>query len=620
MSRRPASRRAKWFWIGVAVVTLANALRLRKLIEGFQTVDVAERTVGPPPKPWRWSSVPGATPAPDATDGIAWWAAERGLEALEVVPRDLGTEEALELARRIDPHTYRDNRLAYGGGGMQIIGASSDVWDRMGEEPRDDLSPIAFFHQANETKRYCLSRADIAVSDQVHAVRRDVRKRRAYLNYRFLDLADLSFASIGFGYLVVAIGLVLTPFWAALALVTWSLQPLVVFLGTPIRPADLWQRSLSRWILEPLDLLRTVTGRWRPDPATDPVPDLDAKRAAYEREYAEGHQHFFEPRRHDCPICGSTRLRARVHHIPDTFQGKPGRFDLDECISCGHVFQNPMLSGPGFAYYYRDFYDGMGTERMQFLFGTARNTNVSRARNIGEDAAPKRWLDVGTGFAQFPLVAQEVLPDTVFDGLDFSDNIEVAERRGWINRGYHGELIDLAPGLAGRYDVVSMHHYLEHTHDPRAELAAAHTVLAPGGLISIEQPNPDSRFGDLLGAYWLNWFQPQHINMIRPDNMVAWLEQAGFDVVRVDHGPWEGPSDLGLAAVTLLTQASFDTKEYPWRPVPTPQARRRARMLEIALAPTVVLGLAADQILGLLKLRGCTPNYRVLARATKADA
>ncbi len=602
----------------MVMAILGNALRLRKMVSGLQTADLSEVHERSGPNSWRWSSAPGAVPDAKAAEALASWASAHDLAALEVVPEDLRTEDALDLARRIDPSTYRDDCLAFGGGALQIVGATEEVWERMQTEPRDDLSPIGIYHVATEAKRYCLTKADIAVSDRVHAIPRDVSKRRAYLDDRLLGLADIAFASSAVGYLTLAIGLLTTPFWAGIALAAWSLQPLVVLVRTPVKPPDLWSRSLLRWLLEPVDFVRTVTSRWKPDPLHDPVPDLDALRAAYDLEYAEGHGSFFEERRSDCPICGSKGLRARVHNIPDLFQGKPGHFDLDECTGCGHVFQNPMLSDVGFAYYYRDFYDGIGAEKMQSLFGAARDTNVGRARAIGEGVTPKRWLDVGTGFAQFPLVAKEILRDTSFEALDFSDNIAVAVRRGWIDAGYHGELVELAPSLSGRYDVVSMHHYLEHTRDPRSELAAARIVLAPGGIISIEQPNPDSRFGDLLGAYWLNWVQPQHVNMVRPANMVTWLEEAGFEDVRVDLGPWHQQVDVASAAWTLYNQISFDARDYPWRAVPSRSARRRARVLGLLMMPVVIAAFLLDQVVGLLKPKNRAPSYRVVARVPGA--
>ena len=59
--------------------------------------------------------------------------------------------------------------------------------------------------------------------------------------------------------------------------------------------------------------------------------------------------------------------------------------------------------------------------------------------------------------------------------------------------------------MAGAYDVVSMHHYLEHTREPLDELDAAATALVPGGHLLIELPDPESRFPLVVGRWWIPW-------------------------------------------------------------------------------------------------------------------
>ena len=51
--------------------------------------------------------------------------------------------------------------------------------------------------------------------------------------------------------------------------------------------------------------------------------------------------------------------------------------------------------------------------------------------------------------------------------------VEEGRRRGWLTNVYRGELPDLAEQVAGKYDVLSMHHYLEHVVDPRGEHAGS---------------------------------------------------------------------------------------------------------------------------------------------------
>lgn len=84
------------------------------------------------------------------------------------------------------------------------------------------------------------------------------------------------------------------------------------------------------------------------------------------------------------------------------------------------------------------------------------------------DDSPKNWLDVGTGHGHFCEAARGVHTGTTFDGLDFTDGAELAERAGRVERGYRGSFTELAPELAAHYDVVSMFHYLEHSTEPRS--------------------------------------------------------------------------------------------------------------------------------------------------------
>ena len=100
---------------------------------------------------------------------------------------------------------------------------------------------------------------------------------------------------------------------------------------------------------------------------------------------------------------------------------------------------------------------------MEWMFRTGAYSYRQRAETPRSHGAPGRWLDVGAGHAHFCVVARDLWPDTAFDGLDMGVAIEEAERKGWIGRGYRGQFCDMAEEFAGRYDIVSMHHYLEHT-------------------------------------------------------------------------------------------------------------------------------------------------------------
>lgn len=233
---------------------------------------------------------------------------------------------------------------------------------------------------------------------------------------------------------------------------------------------------------------------------------------------------------------------------------------------------------------------------------------------VADRTEPRRWLDVGAGHGHFCLVAKELLPATIMDGVDMAESVEEAGRRGWLDHAYRGQLTDIAAGIEGRYDVVSMFHYLEHSRDPLAELKAAASLLSPGGYLLVEQPDPGSVYGRILGRYWLPWFQPQHLHMLSVENLTACLGAAGLEVVEVDRGSAHGGTDLSGAVWLLMNQVAPQPGQ-PWNPPPKLSEKFVRAAAVVAGAPLLVGAYAVDQVLAPLERRaGLSNTFRLLAR------
>ncbi|MCK2243139.1 MULTISPECIES: class I SAM-dependent methyltransferase [unclassified Crossiella] len=337
------------------------------------------------------------------------------------------------------------------------------------------------------------------------------------------------------------------------------------------------------------------------------------RRAAYAVELAQGLARFFEPRRATCPWCGSTRI-ALLQRSADLIQRKPGEFVLDRCADCRHVFQNPCLSPAGLAFYYRDFYDGLGEATMNRVFAKQTEWYRQRAELIAAHADPAEWLDVGCGHGHFCHTAHQLLPRTAFDGLDFGDGVEIAQRHGRIRRAFRGEFAELAPELTERYDVVSMHHYLEHSTDQRRELATALKVLRPGGLLLIEVPDPESPWGRLLGKWWVGWMQPQHLHFAPRANLRAALTELGFTVLS-DTTDRAAVTQGWTGALMQLAHTLLPPPDFPWLPRPS---RFRLLLRNLGLTAAVPL-IALSALLGwlvrpIVRARGLHNSYRIVAR------
>ncbi|HWR47799.1 MAG TPA: class I SAM-dependent methyltransferase [Pseudonocardiaceae bacterium] len=346
---------------------------------------------------------------------------------------------------------------------------------------------------------------------------------------------------------------------------------------------------------------------------TDPY---EAARPYYQAELAAGVERFLEPRRDTCPWCGSADLSVRLRSS-DLIQRKPGQFTLEQCGTCRHIFQNPRLTPAGLDFYYRDFYDGLGQQQMEKIFASAGQSYQGQAEMLRAFTTPRTWLDVGAGHGHFCNTAREVWPGTAFDGLDQGAGISEAERRGWVDRGYQGTFTELADQLAGRYDVVSMHHYLEHTSEPLDELDTAAKILPAGGYLLLELPDPDFHLGRVLGRWWMPWFQPQHQHMIPLDNLVAALADRSFSPVTVERdAAHQVGADLTWSLVIALLVCAPDPR-LPWLAAgPTRWRRLRHTTVWAVGRPLLVAAYALDVLLGQVvrRTRSTGNAYRVLAR------
>ncbi|MGH9126484.1 MAG: class I SAM-dependent methyltransferase [Acidimicrobiales bacterium] len=632
----------------MAVGILVNTLRLRRRLSGLRGLDPAgsataassegpRSTVGSSASTATMSGIGDfvvartldvAVDAPTRVAAAAF-ARDEGLDVLDLVPADLPYDQVLDLARGVDTATYRTAPLAPGRGAGHAMLVRRRVWDRVAESAGEEApwaaeavrdsgsngsaagdvvlpDRAAMVALAEQLKLHAPRSTDLAVAPSLSAAELSPTERVRLLEALYGGAASMAEAFPALRSLLLLAGLALCPGWGAVAAAESLLQPYLVARGfsPPLRPRR--GKPVGPWAL--LGAARAPQAKAADDP-------VESRRPAYTIELAEGTERFFEPRRDTCPWCESTALRTRVR-TPDLTQFKPGEFVIDECTACGLAFQNPRLNLDGLDFYYRDFYDGLGAGEADFLFSQSEPSYRGRVALAARHATPRTWLDVGTGYAHFCVVAAGLLPSTRFDGLDFGSSVEAARQRGWIANAYRGLFPDVAAGLAGCYDLVSMHHYLEHTRDPRAELEAAWTALAPGGHLLVEVPDPESRFAKLLGRYWVPWLQPQHQQFLSVAHLRSALEVLGFTIVEVERGPVRQPVDVA-GAFWLLFGDIAPTPNVPWRNPPTLASRLERWAILAAMAPLLAGGLAADRVLQPLiaeRAPAWSNAYRVLAQ------
>jgi SAM-dependent methyltransferase len=85
----------------------------------------------------------------------------------------------------------------------------------------------------------------------------------------------------------------------------------------------------------------------------------------------------------------------------------------------------------------------------------------------------------------------------------------------------------------GPYDLISLHHVLEHLPDPQAVLRQARALLAPAGRLLIRIPLADSEAREHYGVHWVNWDAPRHLHLLTRRAIQTMAAKAGLKVVRL---------------------------------------------------------------------------------------
>ena len=595
----------------------ARALALRVVVQTPDAPTVAETH--------RFLLGPGVVLDEATRRAASAHAVKHGLKVVDLWPSDLPPELCLGLLALLDVAKFRRMRLARGVTAGQAMLVDADVLERARIPATLESSdnPVQFLERAVALKRFACTDFDFAVVPGLKAAPDDPNKRMALARAAMGGMTGALMAA-RIAWLVGIFGAAFVAPEAAGALLgVWMTRPVLVLAGTPLQSMKLFPYAALRPLAEVYGWARLLLGRWRPPPTpradglpTEPHAAVLHLRPLYEELMKDGTAPFFQSRRPDCPICGSSKLGLHFE-VGDLFQFKPGRFRLERCGDCDHIFQNPQLSVRGLNFYYRDFYDGLDAEALESLLGAGPQVYEARAKmligHVGE-AGPRNWLDVGGGSGHLCCISKDTWPQTRFDGLDLSAGIEEAERRGWIDHAYRGLFPDVAPSLAGQYEVVSMSHYLEHTLDPRAEVVAAAKALAPGGLFLVEVPDPECVLGRLFGRFWLPWFQPQHLHLLSVKNLERLLREQGFEPLVWHRGETHHPLDFFLAT-SLFLNWLLPKPERPWLSPPG-LFRRLGHRIGWTFGMALLLGmLIFDGLVApLMRRPGRANTFRVLAR------
>jgi SAM-dependent methyltransferase len=110
--------------------------------------------------------------------------------------------------------------------------------------------------------------------------------------------------------------------------------------------------------------------------------------------------------------------------------------------------------------------------------------------------------------------------------------------------------------LNEEFDLIMMHHSLEHMTDPVNALAEAGRLLSDAGRIVVRIPIAQSAAHKQYGTCWVEWDAPRHLSIASERGMILLAERAGLSV---EHISYDGNafqftgSELYLKDIPLLS-------------------------------------------------------------------
>jgi 2-polyprenyl-3-methyl-5-hydroxy-6-metoxy-1,4-benzoquinol methylase len=230
-----------------------------------------------------------------------------------------------------------------------------------------------------------------------------------------------------------------------------------------------------------------------------------------------------------CLVCGTSF--PPEEHRRWTKDG----YAIVRCPSCTLLFRRDLPTAAELDKIYGlDYFKGDATGYLDYVADEDVHRAVARRRldTLERVVSRGRLLDVGAAAGFFVAEARARSWDAV--GIDVSEPMVAWGRETLAAPLERATLAE--PGLPeGSLDALTMWDYIEHSLDPAADLARAHELLRPGGVLALSTGDAAAAVARLQGSRW-HLLTPRHHNFFfTAATLSDLLARSGFELVSLDH-------------------------------------------------------------------------------------
>lgn len=271
----------------------------------------------------------------------------------------------------------------------------------------------------------------------------------------------------------------------------------------------------------------------------------------------------------NCNLCGKNDTQP-LFKLRDLYIRKndPTEFFLVRCNRCGLVYLNPQPTYQELQPFYQGGYFQSFENQVQkrgklykFLRSVRRELLprlVPKFYKLGvmENRAGK-FLDIGCATGTKDAQFIKDFPNWEFYGVE-PDEVAFKEAskidRFKVKKGF----VEDARYPDKFFDVVFMHHVLEHVPNPKSTLLECRRVLKDNGKLIITIPNYGSLSSKIFGKCWRHLDIPRHLFHFTNKTVNQLLENTGFRIERLDYEIADGSFLNSLLNCIHIDSSKFD--------------------------------------------------------------
>jgi SAM-dependent methyltransferase len=236
-----------------------------------------------------------------------------------------------------------------------------------------------------------------------------------------------------------------------------------------------------------------------------------------------------------CGLCDADDSRPYAVSADYEYGTCRNEWRFVECAACGTIYLNPRPAPEALPVIYPpNYYSYNYDQQISWLARTAKSWLDRRTLTwlIGQLNAPlQAYCDVGCGNGRYlRSIAARGIPHEHIYGTELDGEVV----RRLVAEGFQVErsTLEEARGIPqGGIQLMTMFSVLEHVAEPWRLLQKARTILAPGGLLVAEIPNPRSLNARWFrNRYWGGYHTPRHWNLFAIDALSAAAGRAGLRV------------------------------------------------------------------------------------------